>query len=143
VEAVVDILVLIGRILFAFLFLGSAANHLTKTKAMAAYTASRGIPFPVPATVGSAILLLAGGLSVLLGIWADLGALLLAAFLVSTAVFMHAFWKETDAGTRQMEMTSFLKDLALAGASLMLLAFFSYVGHDLGLTITGPLFDIS
>jgi putative oxidoreductase len=62
---------------------------------------------------------------------------------VSTAVFMHAFWKETDAGTRQMEMTSFLKDLALAGASLMLLAFFSYVGHDLGLTITGPLFDIS
>jgi hypothetical protein len=39
-------------------------------------------------------------------------------------------------------MTQFLKDLALAGAALMLLALISYVGSDLGLTITGPLFYI-
>jgi putative oxidoreductase len=40
-------------------------------------------------------------------------------------------------------MVSFFKDLSLAGAALMLLAFFAYAGHDLGLTLTGPLFDIS
>jgi putative oxidoreductase len=138
-----DVLVLIGRILFAALFLASALGHLTKTQAMAGYAASRGVRAPVPATIGGGLLILVGGLSVLLGIWADLGALLLAVFVVLTAVLMHGFWKETDPQARQTEMTQFLKDLALAGAALMLLALISYVGSDLGLTITGPLFCIN
>jgi putative oxidoreductase len=142
VEAVVDILVLIGRILFGTLFLTSGANHLANRTAMAGYTASKGIPAPLPATLGSGVLLIAGAVSVLLGIWADLGSLLLAVFVLSTAVLMHPFWKETDAQSKQAEMSHFLKDLALCGASLMLLAFFSYAGDDLGLTLTGPLLDI-
>jgi putative oxidoreductase len=137
-----DVLVLIGRILFAALFLASAAGHLTKTKMMAGYAASRGVPAAVPATIGSGVLLLVGGLSVLLGVWADLGALLLVVFLVPTAVLMHGFWKETDPQTRQLEMVHFQKDVALAGAALMLLAFIAHTGSDLGLTITGPLFDL-
>lgn len=138
-----DVLVLIGRILFALLFLASAFGHLTKTKAMAAYVTSRGVPAAVPATLASGTLILAGGLSIALGIWADLGALLLAVFVFPTAVLMHGFWKQDDAQARQMEQAHFLKDTALGGASLMLLAFFSYTGDDLGLTITGPLFDIN
>ncbi|WP_149183754.1 DoxX family protein [Streptomyces sp. TRM49041] len=137
-----DTLVLIGRIFFSLLFLGSAVNHLTKTSYMASYAASRGLPAATPATVVSGLVLLAGALSVLLGVWADLGALLLAVFLFPTAVLMHAFWKSPP-DDRQGEMTHFLKDCALGGAALMLLAFFSYAGSDLGLTITGPLFDIS
>lgn len=137
-----DVLFLIGRILFAALFLSSAAAHLTRTKAMAGYAASRGVPAAVPATIGAGLLILAGGLSVLLGVWADLGALLLTAFLVPTAVLMHGFWQETDPQARQMELVHFQKDLALAGASLMLLALIAYAGTDLGLTLTGPLFEI-
>jgi putative oxidoreductase len=139
----VDVLVLIGRILFCVLFLNSAVGHLTKTKAMAGYAASRGVPAPVPATAASGVLLLAGGLMVVFGVWADLGALLLVVFLVPTALLMHPFWKETDEQAKTVEMVSFFKDLSLAGAALMLLAFFAYAGHDLGLTLTGPLFDIS
>lgn len=141
-EAAMDVLVLIGRILFVFLFLSSAMTHLTKTEAMAGYAASRGLPSPRLATQASGLLMLAGGLMVLLGVWADLGALLLAAFLVPTALLMHAFWTEADAQSRMTEMVQFNKDMALAGASLMLLAFFSFTGDELGLTITGPLFDI-
>ncbi|MBH1937678.1 DoxX family membrane protein [Streptomyces sp. AV19] len=137
-----DILVLIGRILFALLFLLSAFGHLTKTKAMAGYAASKGLPAAGLAVAGSGLLLLAGGLSLLLGVWADLGALLLAVFLVLSALTMHRFWQEAEPMARQQEMTHFQKDIALAGACLMLIAFFSYVGHDLGLTLTGPLFDI-
>ncbi|MGW0825394.1 DoxX family protein [Streptomyces sp. NPDC002845] len=137
-----DVLVLIGRILFAALFLGSALGHLTQPKGMAGYATSRGVPAAVPAIIGSGVLLLVGGLSVLLGIWADLGALLLVVFLVPTAVLMHAFWKESDAQARQQEMIQFQKDLALAGAALMLFALIAHAGSDLGLTITGPLFDI-
>ncbi|MBC2905768.1 DoxX family protein [Streptomyces cupreus] len=137
-----DVLVLIGRILFAALFLASAAGHLTRTRAMAGYAASRGVPLAVPATIGSGLLILVGGLSVLLGIWADLGALLLVVFLVPAAVLMHRFWRERDPQARQGELVHFQKDLALAGASLMLLALIAHAGTDLGLTITGPLFDL-
>jgi putative oxidoreductase len=138
-----DIIVLIGRILFAFLFLTSGFAHFTKRQMMAPYTASKGVPAPMLAVLAGGVLLLAGSISVLLGIWADLGALLLFIFLVPTAVMMHNFWKETDPQARMNEMTQFSKDIALAGAALMLFAFFSKVGDDLGLTITGPLFHIS
>lgn len=137
-----DVLVLIGRILFVFLFLGSAFGHLTQSKQMAGYAESRGVPMASVAVPASGVLMLVGGLMVLLGIWADLGALLLVLFLVPTAVLMHAFWKETDAQNKQMEMIQFNKDMALAGAALTLFAFFAHV-DDLGLTITGPLFSLS
>ncbi len=138
-----DVLVLIGRILFSALFLNAAVGHFTQTKAMAGYASSRGVPAAAPAVLAGGLLLLTGGLSVLLGIWADLGALLLAVFVVPTAFLMHGFWKETDPQARQNEMVHFLKDMSLAGASLTLLALISYAGPELGLTITRPLFAIS
>ena len=137
-----DILVLIGRILFSALFLGSAVGHLTQTKAMAGYAASKRVPSPVAAVIVSGVLILLGGLSVLLGVWPDLGALLLIVFLVPTALLMHRFWRERDPMMRQNDQVHFMKDLALAGAALVMLAFFAYAGHDLGLTLTGPLFHL-
>jgi putative oxidoreductase len=138
----VDILVLIGRIVFSSLFILSGFNHFANGKAMAGYAAAKGVPQALAATYAGGVLLLAGGLSVLFGIWADLGSLLLVIFLVPTALLMHGFWK-AEGQERIMEMVQFQKDLALAGASLMLLALFSFVGDALGLTITGPLFNIS
>ncbi|GLF92710.1 DoxX family membrane protein [Streptomyces yaizuensis] len=137
-----DVLVLIGRILFVLLFLNSAVGHLTKARAMSGYAASKGVPAPAAAVVLSGLLLLAGSVSVLLGIWADLGALLLALFLFPTALLMHRFWQEEDPMAKQGDMIHFFKDVSLGGAALMLIAFFSYAGHDLGLTLTGPLFRI-
>jgi putative oxidoreductase len=138
-----DVLVLIGRILFSLLFLSSAYGHLSQTQAMAGYAKSKGVPSAPAAVIVTGLMLLVGGLMVLLGIWADLGALILAVFLIPTAIIMHGFWRESDPQAKMMEMVQFNKDLALGGASLMLLAFFSFVGSDLGLTITGPLFNIS
>lgn len=139
-----DVLVLVGRILFVPLFLASGLGHLTRTSMMAAYAASRGVPKSIaPAVVvGSGVLIVAGGLMVLFGVWGDLGALLLAVFLVPTALIMHGPWGVTDAQARMMEQTQLLKDLALAGAALMILALFAYAGSDLGLTVTGPLLDL-
>ncbi|QIS02990.1 DoxX family membrane protein [Nocardia brasiliensis] len=136
-----DVVVLIGRVLFAVLFLSSGLGHFLQTDAMAGYAESRGLPMAKLSVLASGALFALGGLSILLGVWADLGALVLAVLLVVTAVLMHGFWKETDAEAKQMEMISFNKDVALGGAALMLFAFFAHVA-DLGLTITGPLFDL-
>ncbi|WP_433714849.1 DoxX family protein [Nocardia sp. CA-084685] len=134
-----DVLVLIGRVLFVVLFLSSAFGHFTQTDAMTEYALSRGLPQARVAVLAGGVVLAVGGLSVLLGVWADLGALLLVIMLVPTALLMHQFWRETDPQAKQGEMIHFNKDLALAGASLMLFAFFAHV-DELGLTITGPLF---
>src|SRR5262245_54894474 len=136
-----DVIVLIGRIMFAFLFLTSGYAHFAQRNNMAQYAKAKNVPYAMAAVLGGGVLLVAGSLMVLLGIWADLGALLLVVFLVPTAVLIHGFWKETDPQSRQMEIVHFSKDTALAGASLMLFALFAFAGDNLGLTITGPLFS--
>lgn len=135
-----DVLFLIGRILFAALFLGSSVGHLTSTDQMAGYAESRGLRPGRPIVLGTGIQIALGGLLVLLGIWIDLGLILIALFLLGTAFLMHPFWRESDAQSRTMEQVQFLKDLGLAGAAIYGLAAVWLLGDDLGLTITGPLF---
>jgi uncharacterized membrane protein YphA (DoxX/SURF4 family) len=135
-----DILILIGRILFVAVFLSSALNHFTHGQGMAGYARSKGVPAAEVGVYGGGVLLGLGGLSVLLGIWPDLGALLLVVFLVPTALTIHAFWRESDPQARQMEMVQFFKDIGLAGAALTLLGLFAQLGDDLGLVMVGPLF---
>ena len=137
-----DVLVLIARILVAYLFLMSAVGHLTQSTAMAGYAASKKIPFAQLSVLGSGVLLLLGALMVLFGVWGDLGALFLIVFLIPTAFLMHNFWTETDPQSKQMEMVQFNKDIALAGAAFAFLVLFAYAGPHLGLTLTDPLFSI-
>jgi putative oxidoreductase len=56
-------------------------------------------------------------------------------------VLMHDFWRQTDQLTRTTERLQFLKDLSLAGASVMLFCLFGYL-DDLRFTLTGPLFHL-
>ncbi|MEU7555756.1 DoxX family protein [Streptomyces sp. NPDC044571] len=133
-----DVIVLIGRLLFVCLFAASALNHLTHTKSMAGYTASRGVPFATAAVFASGVALGVGAVSVAVGLWADIGALVLAAFCFSAAVLMHGFWAEKDPQAKMTEQGQFFKDLALGGAALVIFAFFAYAGRDLGLMVTGP-----
>lgn len=135
-----DVVVLIGRLLFAGLFLMNGFGHLTQTDAMAGYAEAKGVPSARATVTASGVLIIVGGLMVLLGVWADLGALLLVVFLVPTALLMHGPWKAADDQEKQMEQVQFLKDLSLAGAALILFALFSAL-PDLGLMITGPVFD--
>lgn len=138
-----DVVVLVGRILFSLIFLVSSVAHLTQTGQMAGYAASKGVPVARATVLGSGVLILVGGLMVLLGVWGDLGALFLVVFLVPTALIIHGFWRETDATARYMEQAQFFKDTALAGAALLVFALFAYAGSDLGLTLTGPVFDLA
>jgi putative oxidoreductase len=124
-----DVVLLVGRILFGLVFLGSAMGHLTQTDAMAGYAGSKGVPAARAATIVSGVVMVVGALLVILGWWGDLGALLLALFLIPTAFVMHAFWKETEPMEKQMEQIQFMKDLSLAGAALVLLWLFSQVGE--------------
>ncbi|MGV0634156.1 DoxX family protein [Mycolicibacillus trivialis] len=134
-----DLLILVGRILFAAVFLGGALGHFTNTAAMSGYAESMGVRPGRLFVLGSGVWQLLGGLSVLLGVWTDVGALMLLVFLLPTAVIMHRFWAADDAETRAAEQIHFNKDVSLAGASLILLGFVLKAGDTLGYTLTGPL----
>ena len=117
-----NVVLLVGRVLFALIFINSGIGHLTKTAAMTGYAQYKKVPAAKLSVIVSGIMILVGGLYIVLGFYADLGALLIAAFLIPTALLMHAFWKETDATAKQTEMIGFFKDLALAGAALIIFA---------------------
>jgi putative oxidoreductase len=135
-----DIVILIGRLLFAAIFLGGALGHFTNTQAMAAYTESNGLRPGRLFVIGSGIWMLVAILLVVFGLWIDLGAAMLVVFLIPTAVIMHPFWRHTDVETRTNEQISFSKDLSLAGAALFLFGFTVAANDTLGLTLTAPLF---
>jgi uncharacterized membrane protein YphA (DoxX/SURF4 family) len=82
-------------------------------------------------------MLVVGGLSVALGIWADLGALILAVVLIAMAVKMHDFWAATDPQAKQVEMISFLKNISMAGAALVLFA--ALADLPKGAEVIGPM----
>jgi uncharacterized membrane protein YphA (DoxX/SURF4 family) len=117
----VDILFLVGRILYSLIFLMSGMGHFMRLEQMAPYAQAKGVPAPKLAVAGTGLLLLLGGLSVLLGFYPTIGLILLIVFLVPTTLMMHRFWEVEDPLQRQMEMVNFNKNLALAGAALMLL----------------------
>ncbi len=112
---------LIGRILFGGFFLYSGISHLRNRKQMASYTASKGVPSPELAVTLSAVPLIAGGTSLLLGIKPKMGALAVAGFLAAVSPIMHDFWRSEDPEQRQNDMISFLKNVALAGGAVALM----------------------
>ena len=131
---------IIGRVLFALIFLASGANHLTKLEAMTGYAQYKKVPAAKLAVAVSGLLILVGGLYIVFGVYADLGALLIAIFLIPTAFLMHAFWKEADATAKQNEQIAFMKDISMAGAALIIFALVGS-GADFGPSITGAFFN--
>ena len=137
-----DWVLLLGRILFAALFISSGlAFHLLKREMAVEYTRAKGAPLPELSAPLTGVAIVIAGVMIVIGLWVDLAALVIAAFLFATAYWMHAFWKVEDPMERLSEQTHFNKDIALAGAALILFYLFQQFGEGIGLTIEPALFD--
>jgi len=108
--------------LFALLFITSGLAHFAKLEAMTGYAKYKKLPAAKFGVLISGLFFLLGGVYIAAGFWVDLGALMLAVTLILAAIIFHNFWKETDATAKQNEQIAFNKDLALAGAALILFA---------------------
>jgi putative oxidoreductase len=115
---------LIGRTLFSLIFICSGImGHMIGLSGTAAYAASKGLPMPTVLVLVSGIIALLGGVSILLGYKAKLGALLIVVFLVPVTFIMHSFWTETDPMASQIGMAMFMKNIALIGGALLIAYF--------------------
>jgi len=115
-------LVLTGRILLSLIFLLSALGKAAGFAGTAAMMAQKGFPAAslfLAAAIGIELL---GGLSVLTGYKARIGAGLLIFFLVPTTLIFHNFWAYQGM-EQQMQMANFLKNVAIAGGLALVIAF--------------------
>ena len=135
-----EALLIIGRVLFSLIFLGAGIGHLAQPAATAEYAASRGVPAAGLLARISGVLITAGGLGVILGVWMDLAALGLAVYVLVAAIMVHHFWSDEEP-TRTVEMSMFMKNVSIAGAGLILFVM-SATGADLGWELGARLFDL-
>ena len=110
-------IVLAGRVLYTAIFLTTFGHFSSQ---YVAYGAQQGVPAAGLLVPLSGVIALAGGLSVLLGLRARIGAWLLVLFLVPVTVMMHNFWAVQDPMMRGMQQAMFMKNLSMLGAALLI-----------------------
>ena len=115
-----DILFLIGRLIFGGYFLMNAWSHFKNLESMTGYAQYKGVPSPRSAVFIGGVLLMLGGLGIVFGIAPEASLALLIIFLVPVSFKMHAFWKETDPTAKMNERIAFMKNMALVGAILIM-----------------------
>lgn len=110
--------IVLGRFFFALIFVMAGANHFNKQTI--GYAASQGVPLASIVVPFSGLLAIVGGLSILLGYRARLGAWLIVVFLIPVTFLMHKFWGVTDPMTAQIQMIMFLKNVSMLGGALLI-----------------------
>jgi len=113
--------VLLGRILYSAIFIEAGPGHFSRQTI--AYAAGHGVPLATIAVPLSGAMAIAGGLSILLGYRARIGAWLLVLFLVPVTLMMHNFWAITDPMAARMQQIMFMKNMAMLGAALLIAHF--------------------
>lgn len=111
----------IGRVLFALVFVASIVGHFTSAEIQQA--SAHGVPLAFLLVPIAGLIALCGGIMVMLGYRAQLGALLLLVFLVPVTLVMHKFWGLADPQAAMMQKIHFMKNTSLAGGCLMLMFF--------------------
>jgi len=112
--------VVLGRVLFALIFLMSGFTHFSSQTI--GFAASQGVPLASVLVPLSGVIAFAGGLSILLGYRAKLGAWLIVIFLIGVTP-MHKFWGISDPMMQQMQMVMFMNNLTMLGGALLISQF--------------------
>ncbi|MDB5875547.1 MAG: DoxX family protein [Ramlibacter sp.] len=127
-----DTLVLVGRVLMAWLFVPEGWNKITGFAGTVGYIASQGVPLPEVCAAIAIAAELGLGLLLLIGWQARWAALGLAIFTAVITPIFHNYWAAPEA-ERMMQHINFSKNVAIVGGLLVLAAFgagrFSFDGR--------------
>lgn len=112
-----DAAALVGRLLLASLFILAGVNKIGAAEGTIGYIASVGLPLAEPIYYATLALEILGGLMLLVGYKARYAAAALGVFSIAAAALFHADFAD------QNQMTSFLKNLSVAGGMFVVAAF--------------------
>jgi uncharacterized membrane protein YphA (DoxX/SURF4 family) len=114
----------IARLCLAAVFLYSGVDKLWRWRSSIEEVKSDGLPWPAACVGATVFTQLVGGCLVATGLFAWLGALVLAGFTVAATVVGHRFWLRRGAEFRH-ELTTSLEHVAIVGG-LLLLSFLDF-----------------
>ncbi|MCB0631842.1 MAG: DoxX family protein [Saprospiraceae bacterium] len=110
---------LIGRIFLSFIFLYEAYDSIFYMQPTKATMTEYGITWQQDLLfVGAVTLLVLGGLMILSGYRASLGAFMLLLYWVPVTFIVHSFWNDPPEIER-MQAILFMKNIAITGGLLM------------------------
>ncbi|MBR0987160.1 DoxX family protein [Bradyrhizobium liaoningense] len=116
-----DLLILIGRILLAWVFVGSAYGALSNFSGSVGYFRSLNLPVPQLFTTTTVILEILISVGLILGIGTRYCAILIFLFVLSATAIAHRYW-EYPAGPQQIgQYNNFLKNISISGGALLIL----------------------
>lgn len=109
-----NVATLTGRAMLAAIFIIAGVSKIGAYAGTQAYMESVGLPgLLLPAVIGLEVL---GGIAILIGFQTRIAAALLAGFTVLAAIVFHSDFSQ------QIQSILFMKNIAIAGAFLMLLS---------------------
>ncbi|QZP39325.1 DoxX family protein [Halobaculum magnesiiphilum] len=111
---------LVARLLFGGLLAFQGLNHFMNVDEMAGYAQSKGVPAARMSVLFAGGMLFFGGLGIALGVFPAVAAGAVALFLLISTPMMHNFWAVPE-DQQQAEMTNFIKNIELLGATLVFL----------------------
>jgi putative oxidoreductase len=113
---------LVGRVLLALIFLGSGFDKIAHQDATLGYMNSAHLPAAQLLLWASVVIEIGAGLALVLGWKARWGAAALFLWMIPVTAVFHNPWAG-DPSQAQMQMIHLMKNLAIIGGLLMLLAF--------------------
>ena len=113
-----DLVILIGRVMLAWVFIGVAYGAITNFAGSLAYFTSLKLPAPEMWAWMALLLELLISASLILGIGTRYGAVLVFLFVVIATAIAHRYW-EFPAGPQQIgQYNNFLKNISIMGGAL-------------------------
>ena len=117
-----DLLLAVGRIVIAVMFISSGFEKFIDLGGTAAMIGSKNLPAPFVLAVLTALLEFGGGLLIVLGWQTRIAALALAGFTAVATYFFHDFWNYPPGAEHTNNMIHAMKNLSVIGGFLMLAA---------------------
>jgi putative oxidoreductase len=108
----------LGRAILGGFFLYNGINHFRNLDQLASYAAMKKVPKPKLAVAASGALIAFGGASMILGVKPKWGSLAIMTFLAGVTPNIHDFWNDQEPQQKQNNMTHFMKNAALLGATV-------------------------
>ena len=112
----------VGRSLIALIFLLSGFSKIGGFAQTAGFMASKGLPMAEVLLVLTIIIEIGAALMLIVGWQARLGAAALLLWMIPVTLVFHNFWAAA-ADQQQIEMIMFMKNLAMMGGLLYVMAY--------------------